>query len=299
MKRSICVLFLMITLFLATLSFSTADSLNATIYVDDDGTADYTSIQDAIDSAVDGDTIFVYAGQYHESIRIDKSLHIIGEDKYETIINETRSGPLVDINHAHVHFEGFTLIDDASVWSDSVAVIFVNSNGNSIENNIIITDLYNGIKLHPRTKENSITRNVITARYAGIRLEWSWNNQISGNHLVDQQVGINMDYSFKNNIQQNHFEDNGMGVFLIDCYGNNFSQNNFIDKGDDVYMHPRFSVNSWNNNYWKDYVGKIPFHIVTQRYIPFTNIPLVFWFDLLRIDWNPASVPFDIDGGII
>ena len=32
------------------------------IYVDDDGTADYTSIQDAIDNASDGDIIIVYEG---------------------------------------------------------------------------------------------------------------------------------------------------------------------------------------------------------------------------------------------
>jgi hypothetical protein len=32
---------------------------NRTIYVDDDGGADYTNIQDAIDNASEGDTIFV------------------------------------------------------------------------------------------------------------------------------------------------------------------------------------------------------------------------------------------------
>ena len=42
-------------------------SINKTIYVDDDGGADYTKIQDAIDNASDGDTIFVYEGLYFEN----------------------------------------------------------------------------------------------------------------------------------------------------------------------------------------------------------------------------------------
>lgn len=39
-------------------------TLDKTIYVDDDGNADYTNIQDAIDNANDVDTIFVYNGTY-------------------------------------------------------------------------------------------------------------------------------------------------------------------------------------------------------------------------------------------
>lgn len=293
MKKRYGILCSVLLLILFAASFPAEISINKTIYVDDDGTADYTSIQAAIDAATDGDTIFVYSGEYCESLRIDKSLHIIGEDKDKTIINKTGSA-LVTITHENVHFEGFSLIDADDVWLDDAAVILVYSDNNQIENNILITDLYNGIKLHPGTKENLIIHNSIKAGYAGIRLKWSRNNHISNNHLFGYSIGINMEYSFNNNIQSNHFESTGMGVFLIDCHNNNFLQNNFIDLGDDVYIHPHLSFNEWNNNYWKDYTGKLPFYVVTQRYIPFTDIPLVFWFDMLRIDWDPASEPFEI-----
>jgi len=285
---------LLILLTSFSFSFSTAIHENKTIYVDDDGTADYTSIQAAINAAADGDTIFVYAGEYRESLNIDKSLHILGEDKDSTIINKTAS-VLVTINHEHVHFEGFSLIDADDVWLDDAAVIVVYSDNNHIENNIMITNLYNGIKLHPGTKQNAINHNSIKAGYAGIRLTGSWDNHISNNHLFGYSIGINMEYSFNNNIQSNQFESTGMGVFLIDCYDNNFLQNNFIDGGDDVYIHPHLSFNDWNNNYWKDYNGKLPFYVVTQRYIPRTDIPLIFWFDMLRIDWDPASEPYIIE----
>lgn len=71
------------------LSFFTNISIadfNNNIYVDDDGNADYSSIQDAINSANDGDTIYVYNGTYHENIIIEKNIKLMGEDKTNTFL---------------------------------------------------------------------------------------------------------------------------------------------------------------------------------------------------------------------
>lgn len=300
MKRSIYALFLVMLLFLGSISFSIAHSTNTIIYVDDDGTADYTSIQAAINAATDGDTIFVYEGTYRETLFIDKSLHLIGENKQKTMINQTDNSNaiLISIEHPNVHLEGFTLIDNDQLWTELATVISIASENNIIENNIIRTNLYYAIKLQPETKKNSIQHNFITGDYAAINLDWSWNNHIYNNVFTGQGTGLNAQYSFSNMIQRNHFENDGIGVFLTECNDNNFSQNNFITYGDEVYISPHLSFNTWNSNYWQDYQGKVPFYVVTQRYIPFTNIPLVFWFDIFRIDWNPVSVSYDIDGGI-
>ena len=65
-----------ITLLLLFLSSKTTISFgfsyNDILYVDDDGGADYTNIQDAIDNSNLGDTIFVYSGFYHENLNINK-----------------------------------------------------------------------------------------------------------------------------------------------------------------------------------------------------------------------------------
>jgi len=46
-----------------------------TLYVGGMGPNNYTSIQSAIDDAVDGDTVFVYSGFYYERIFINVSIN--------------------------------------------------------------------------------------------------------------------------------------------------------------------------------------------------------------------------------
>jgi nitrous oxidase accessory protein NosD len=67
------------------------------IYVDDDGGADYTTIQEAIDAANSGDQVFVYSGTYTEQIVVDKAIDLIGESANLVTIDGGGSGDTVQV----------------------------------------------------------------------------------------------------------------------------------------------------------------------------------------------------------
>ena len=78
------------------------------LYVGGSGPGNYTNIQDAIDNASDGDTVFVYNGTYTNLVIVDKRIDLIGEDKNSTII-EGEWEILVYILADGVLVTGFTI----------------------------------------------------------------------------------------------------------------------------------------------------------------------------------------------
>ena len=68
---------------------STLNFDGTTLYVGGSGGGNYSTIQEAIDASVSGDTVFVYddSSPYNENIRINKQISVIGEDKDTTVIN--------------------------------------------------------------------------------------------------------------------------------------------------------------------------------------------------------------------
>ena len=81
-----------------------------TWYVDTNGGPgiNFTEIQEAVDVASNGDTIYVYAGEYCENVVINKGLKLIGEDKNTTIIYGW-GGTIVGITSDNATLSGFTI----------------------------------------------------------------------------------------------------------------------------------------------------------------------------------------------
>jgi len=81
-----------------------------TLYVGGSGPGNYSKIQDAIDNASDGDTVFVYEGVYYEWVNIEKPLTLQGQDKETTHIDATYNyDRLIEISTSFVTIDGFTL----------------------------------------------------------------------------------------------------------------------------------------------------------------------------------------------
>lgn len=273
--RLVIILTLLFGLFNSTATignelFQTSSNMGMTLYVGGSGPGNYTNIQDAIDNANDGDTIFVYSGKYYENIVIHKAIELIGEDKQSTIIDggSNWNYNVITINISGVSVSDFTLQHSGSNIGDSGILIVGGCNGNIISNNII-KDNSNGIYLKG-SSENSIIDNVIansiwggieinddffkeidsTSNYiCGNLISYSGNDGIhgfsDGNEIFENTIhnnerhGIMFGFSSDNHFYKNHIYMNGAyGISLHnDLFSPGWNSNNKIERNNISYNH--------------------------------------------------------------
>ncbi len=114
-------------------------NMSRTITVDDDGNADFTRIQDAINASMDGDTVFVFNGTYYENVIVNKSIILRGEKKENTIIN----GSIDGINQTKPVIEVLAdncMVSEFTVMNGSTGVLL--KSDNNIVTNIIARNMY-------------------------------------------------------------------------------------------------------------------------------------------------------------
>ena len=185
-----------------------------TLYVGGTGEGNYTSIQDAIDDAIDGDTVFVFNGTYHSDeyiISINLSIRLIGENKFNTIINETG----ILINASTVEISGFTLQNSIGIM---IMPFFEDTNNNTISGNIFkVDELLQGLSGVTIFSSNYSTISDNTFFNCGPIILFSYHNSVYNNTVNDKPLVYFEDASDK-------VIDEAGQVILIGC--NNIFINN-------------------------------------------------------------------------
>ena len=275
--------------FLSNLKDSNGQNDKKSYIVSIDGKGNYTSIQAAIDSAHDNDTIFVSNGTYFENIIITKPIELIGEDKNTTIINGNGLGTIIYISADNVKISGFTIKNAGNTSQNTnvkdAAGIKIESNYNTISNCNISSNLNYGIYLlaNPKNTNNIIKNNTFYNNRIGLIThnsklnkissntfagntdyglyfeEQSNENLISDNIFTEDNYGLRIKGSEKNTVVKNLIMNNKYGLYVCCGAKNNIAYNNVFINNTNYNADETLTNNTWDNgtvgNYWDDYNG--------------------------------------------
>ncbi len=136
MKKNLLVSIILIALVLVNIhsvgqSYSTSIFLiqenGQTLYVGGNGSGNYSKIQDAVSSASNGDTIFVYQKVYYENVYVDKSITLIGQNRKNTIIDGSHGNTHSILLEADgITVNGFTIQNDGGPNGETACYVYCN-----------------------------------------------------------------------------------------------------------------------------------------------------------------------------
>ena len=203
----------------------TVTNIPTTMYVGSSG-HDYTTIQDAINDATDGDTIIVNDGTYNENVDVDKSVILRSENgSTKTAVTAKYSETSVFyISTDNVTINGFNVTGTTSI---TAGIYLYSSNNHTITNNDVSGNYY-GIVLGS-SQNNKLTNNKVNSNdMYGIALGGSNNNTLINNNIsnTSNNHGIYLLGSDYNILTSNTVcDNNGHGVYIEDASNNTLSGN--------------------------------------------------------------------------
>ena len=293
----------------------TADETNFgnILYVGGTGPGNYSRIQDAINDASEGDTVFAYSGTYYENLLLyDKNMiNLIGESKDNTVIDGGDKNNVIHINQCtEISISNFKIENSKKGNNNGLqyaGILISNCNDILLENNkiihnevgVVIDDgnwteiMYNnisnnegGIFVNPSDLTMIWRNDIGFNREDGIRLNKAGEVGIVYNNInLNSHSGIYL-YRSPVIIYNNRIERNLYGLYvptILAFFNNTVYCNNFINNGENVFDNC-FLMNRYINNFWDDWIG---LKYENLNFLPYK----ISWF---KFDLSPEKEPYDI-----
>ncbi|WP_321431274.1 NosD domain-containing protein [uncultured Methanolobus sp.] len=226
--------------------------IGISLIVDDSGGADYTTIQAAVNAAIDGQTILVYPGTYNENVNVNKQLNITstGGAAVTYVIAANANDDVFDVTADGVTISGFnvsgatgdyrggislapssnynTLISNIAS-NNNKGIFLSNSDNNLLTNN---TALNNNDGIYLLGAENNVlTNNIASNNNDGIYLLGAENSVLTNNIASNNNRGIFLSNSDNNLLTNNTASNNNAGIFLLGAENNVLTNNTASNNG--------------------------------------------------------------------
>ncbi|MCW3986416.1 MAG: hypothetical protein NWE91_08445 [Candidatus Bathyarchaeota archaeon] len=289
---------------------------------------DYPTIQEAINNANEGDSIFARNGTYYENVVVNKSISLLGEDRENTVIDGGGAGTVIQVDSDNVTISGFEIRNCSMAWGDwgialnysskSVisgnivkavyAILVEGGSDNSVKDNDVVgydgSCVFHGLQLVNSSGNVVSDNNLSSDCHSALVMHNSSNNIISFNYMSGHFVPFyfTMEKSSNNSIVGNTMWQPaplfGGHIYFIESKCNVLYHNSFlVDEGPNIMSIDELSTNNtWDNgcegNFWSDYNGTdLNGDGVGDTYLPWKGVDN---YPLMNLYWSPGDVNHDL-----
>jgi len=242
----------------------------------------FSQLQEIINNAEEGSTIYLKKTTYHGVTKVNKSLTLIGEGVF---LDANGWQVALIISASNVTVEGFTILNASryekgsppselsELWLNPAimgAGICVYRARNATISNVAITNCYAGIGF--THSGHAIINSTVSKTFWGVLLYRSYadifNCVIKDNTFVHTFPngnvagtgggGIWLDHYSQMNLTYSTLQNTNWAITILPdaCY-NWVNRNNFVNNTHNVFIHPsvEMKIADWDGNFWSDYNG--------------------------------------------